>query len=157
MSKLSHFFIGCAYALALTATVARRATGQGSGHLIQVVVGYACGMCSGSFPVSDITVDSTTLRERLIAPGEDDTLRHKPRTRRGQISIADWNAVRDLATKADSEFVGRIGCPGCTDAPIRWVEVHFSDGTRKSVEFDSNGPPTIKKLIDLVDTLRIRR
>jgi hypothetical protein len=130
----------------------------GQQRIAQVVwlrVGHACGMCSGSYSESWITIDSATIATTTIKRGQEDTLEHRPTTHRRRVSPLDWyNLRRFVDSTTLAGFVGRLGCPGCVDMPVDRVEVRLSDGTSKSVEFDlGTGPPAIQKLIMFVDAI----
>lgn len=135
------------------------ASGQGrSSEVVFIRVGSACGMCSGRYSTTMISIEDTTLTLTSIKRGDEDTVRHRPRTERRKLSRADWNDLRQSVDSTTlAAFVGRIGCPGCVDGIVEWVEVGLHDGTRKTVEFDrGRGPPAVTQLIARVEAIANR-
>jgi len=140
--------------LAITPAAAQ----QPSNEIVRIRIGDACGMCSGKYSMSVTSIEGTRVTQTLIERGDEDTVRHRPKTERHRISQQDWDALRqsiDSTTLAG--FVGTIGCPGCTDSSVEWAEVDFADGSKRSVEFDTGaGPPAVTKLIARVEALAPR-
>jgi hypothetical protein len=124
-------------------------------EVVSIRVGDACGMCAGRYSMTSTTVEGTVLTQVLIKRGDEDTLRHKPRIVRRHVSRAEWDALRQsIDSTTINAFVGRIGCPGCTDDIVEWAEVTLRDGTRRTSEFDmGRAPPAIRQLIDRVQSL----
>ena len=71
------------------------------------------------------------------------------------IARKDWGELqRSIDAGVLAAFVGRIGCPGCADEPVEWAEVEFSDGTKKSVSYNSgSAPPQIAALLERIKSI----
>lgn len=58
------------------------------------------------------------------------------------ITKREWDDLQQfLDARVLAAFVGRIGCPGCADEMVEWVEVEFSDGTKKAVSYNEGSAP----------------
>ena len=68
------------------------------------------------------------------------------------ITRKDWDERKNLLdAKVLAAFGGRIGCPGCVDERVEWVEVEFSDGTKRGVAYnEGNAPPLIAALFEKI-------
>ena len=74
---------------------------------------------------------------------------------KASITKKDWDELKNfLDAKVLAAFSGRIGCPGCVDEMVEWVEVEFSDGTKKSVAYnEGNSPPLIAALLQKIRSI----
>lgn len=68
------------------------------------------------------------------------------------IARKDWDELqRFIDAGVLAAFVGRIGCPGCADELVEWVELEFSDGTKKSVSYNEGAAtPQIAALLERI-------
>jgi hypothetical protein len=73
------------------------------------------------------------------------------------IARKDWDELqRSIDAGVLAGFVGRIGCPGCADEQVQWAEVEFSDGTKKSVSYNSGSvPPLIASLLERIKVIGV--
>jgi hypothetical protein len=72
-----------------------------------------------------------------------------------KITRKDWEDLQhSLDATVLATFIGRIGCPGCADGLVEWVEAQFSDGTKKSVSYnDGEAPLAIAALGQKIKTM----
>ena len=107
-------------------------------------VGFCIGYCSKEFVITP---------EKIIYTqgGHDvtDKIKNLP------FSKSSWNELTDLIDfKKFSSLPDRIGCPGCADAPVEWIEITYGDKTKK-IEFEHGDEiPEIKKLILTLQKIR---
>jgi hypothetical protein len=68
------------------------------------------------------------------------------------ITKKDWDELTNFFdARVLAAFSGRIGCPGCVDERVEWVEVEFSDGTKRGVAYnEGNAPPLIAALLQKI-------
>jgi hypothetical protein len=152
-AELGGAYVGMALVAML---LAASASGQGaSSEVVFIRVGDACGMCAGRYSTTITSIEDTTLTRTFIRRGDEDTVRHKPRIEHRKLSRADWDDLRQSVDSTTlAAFVGRIGCPGCADGIVEWVEVGLRNGTRKTVEFEKGlGPPAVRRLVDRVEAI----
>ncbi len=122
-------------------------------HIVRVRTGSYAGMCYGYCVREETTIKpgsivavSRTFSEKRKYP--DVKVKRK-------ITKEDWEGLlHSIDAPALAAFIGRIGCPGCADELVEWVEVQFSDGTKKSVFFNKgNMPPAIAALSLKINTI----
>lgn len=113
--------------------------------IVRVRVGFSSGMCQG-YCDSSTTVEPGSLR--TVTRSLSDKKHYPEMKSEWRITTADWeDLLRFLDAKVLGALTGRIGCPGCADQPVQWAEVHYSDGTKKTVSFNrGEGPPEIVAL-----------
>jgi len=111
-------------------------TGTNSGHCI--------GYCSKEFI---ITPEKITYTES----GRDVS----DKTKDIPFSKSNWNELVDLIdVQKFNSLPDRIGCPGCADAPIEWIEITSGNKTKR-IEFENgNDIPEINKLISVLQKIR---
>ena len=70
-------------------------------------------------------------------------------------SKAKWNELVGLVNfEKFSSLPDRIGCPGCADAPVEWIEITYGAKTKK-IEFErGDSIPEIKDLILSLQEIR---
>ena len=70
-------------------------------------------------------------------------------------SKAKWNELLGLVNfEKFSSLPDRIGCPGCADAPVEWIEITYGTQTKK-IEFErGDNIPEIKDLILALQEIR---
>ena len=72
------------------------------------------------------------------------------------LSTKHWHELEELVNH-DVLFglPDKIGCPGCTDGGTEFIEVEFSDRTKKSVYYE-NTPTEIRALSDKLNALEAK-
>ena len=119
-------------------------TGTYSGHCI--------GYCAKEFIItSEKIVISETGREFVSDAWKD----LPEKTKETSISQKEWNRLIKLVDfQKFKALPDRIGCPGCADAPVEWIEISYGDITKK-IEFE-NGDliPEIDNLIQALQEMR---
>lgn len=120
-------------------------------RIVSIRMTVSSGMCFG-YCSAELSVKDGEAR-LLISSAERDKRKCPDLKVTSDISEKHWNSVVTLVER-DALFAlpDRIGCPGCTDAPIESIEVRFSDKTRKHVAYDVGGAP--KELSALSSNLR---
>jgi len=70
-------------------------------------------------------------------------------------SKSDWNELASLVDfQKFNSMPDSIGCPGCADAPIEWIEITLVDNTKK-IQFEViDDAPEIKNLILALHKIR---
>ena len=70
-------------------------------------------------------------------------------------SKSEWNELIDLVDFEEfNSLPDRIGCPGCADAPVQWIEI-ASGSKAKKIEFENGDePPEIKELVLALEAIR---
>ncbi len=123
-------------------------------QLVRVRIGNACGMCTGPYYESETVAERGSMVSRQLSRGDK---RHYPDMKMNyRITKQDWEALQlFIDASVLAAFVGPIGCPGCVDQPIGWVEVQFSDGTKKSVSYnEGSAPPVIAELLKKIRAIK---
>ena len=121
-------------------------------HILRISYGSSSGMCVG-YCQSETVITPGAIRTRsrtnLSLSGYRDP-DHPDMKSKHKLTAEQWQRAQ-AAIDTDYLFSlpDRIGCPGCVDEPIDWIEVDYSDGTKKSVECNAGGPPT-----DIADKVR---
>jgi TonB family protein len=120
--------------------------------IIRVARGSSGGMSGGG--------DSTVIEPRSVHweqhPAYDWTLKGYPDERRTcTITKQDWEGLRSsIDEKVLIAFNGRTECRACVDLPDSWVEVDFSDGTKKLASLGlSNLSPAIADLLRKINAI----
>jgi hypothetical protein len=70
-------------------------------------------------------------------------------------SESDWNELIDMVDFEEFSLLpDRVGCPGCADAPIEWIEITSGNKTKK-IEFEHGDEiPEIKELALALQAIR---
>lgn len=114
-------------------------------HLVRVRTGSYAGMCMG-------WCDHETIIEpgsmRSISRAFSEKKKYPEIKLNSSITKKDWDDLKNfIDARVLAAFTGRIGCPGCADEMVEWVEVEFSDGTKKSISYNNgSAPPQIAAL-----------
>ncbi len=135
-------FICCSLLVMCQALATRQPTRQLDGtDIIQVEIGEACGRCT--MPAENIIV----VRPQVLA-WITRLFGNEPQKSEYLINTENWDQVQSsIDSKVLSELVGQVGCPGCADEIVEWVEVQFQDGTKKSISYNrGSAPPEIAAL-----------
>jgi TonB family protein len=120
--------------------------------IVRVTRGSTGGVSGGG--------DSTVIEPRSVhweqRPSYDWTLNGFPDERRTcPITKQDWEGLgSSIDEKVLAAFTGQTSCSACVDLPERWVQVDFSDGTKKHASLGlSNLPPAIENLLRKIDAI----
>ena len=116
--------------------------------------GFCLGYCFTDFTItSDEIVYSQTGREFVSDSWED--LPEKTTT--VPISQEEWSELVDAVDfQKFNSLPDKIGCPGCADAPVEWIEISFG-GKTKRIEFEARDSiPEITSLIIKLQEIRNR-
>lgn len=116
-------------------------TGTSAGHCI--------GYCAKEFTITSDRIVLTQNGRDFVSDEWSDLLE---KTNESQMSQTEWNELVGLIDfNQFSSLPDKIGCPGCADAPVEWIEISL-DGKTKRIEFE-NGDK-IPEISDLMDALR---
>jgi hypothetical protein len=109
--------------------------------VVRVRMGTYAGMCIG-WCDSETTIDSKSIVVVNKSPG--DPRRYPELKMTTSITKQDWNDVLDsVDASVLSAMNGRTGCPGCADEQVQWLEVEFSDGTKKGISYNQGTGPRV--------------
>jgi hypothetical protein len=109
--------------------------------VVRVRLGTYAGMCIG-WCDNETSIDSKSIVVVNKSPG--DPKRYPEQKMTTLITKKDWNDVQNsVDATVLSAMNGRIGCPGCVDQPVQWVEVEFSDGTKKGISYNRGSGPQV--------------
>lgn len=106
--------------------------------------GFCIGYCSKEFVISSENIVYTQS-------GRDVS----DRTKEFPFSESSWDRLIDLVDfQKFQSLPDKIGCPGCADAPVEWIEISYDDKTKK-IEFEKgDNIPEIKELILTLQEIR---
>ena len=106
--------------------------------------GFCIGYCSKEFIITPEKITYT-------ASGRD----VPDKTKEIPSSKSTWNELIDLIdVQKFNSLPDRVGCPGCTDAPVEWIEITFGSKVKR-IEFESGDSiPEINKLILALQKIR---
>jgi hypothetical protein len=109
--------------------------------VVRVRMGTYAGMCIG-WCDSETTIDSKSIVVVNKSPGEP---RRYPELKMTTlITRKDWNDVQNsVDASVLSAMNGHTGCPGCADEQVQWIEVEFSDGTKKGISYNQGTGPRV--------------
>ena len=116
--------------------------------------GHCIGYCSKEFVVTPEKIIYSQNGQDFVS-GEWAELLEK--TKETQFSQTEWNELTDLIDFEQlSSIPDKIGCPGCVDAPVEWIEISHN-GKTKRIEFENGAKiPEISKLIVSLQEIRNR-
>jgi len=121
-------------------------TGTNSGHCI--------GYCFKEFIITpEKVVYSQNGREFVLDEWSDlpEKIKQVPITQREWVELVDLVDFQQFNSLPD-----KIGCPGCADAPVEWIEISY-DGKTKKIEFEYEDKiPEITNLIVALQEIRNR-
>jgi hypothetical protein len=143
------FFVAGLMAGTLTAQQAPQVDPSPDAHLVRVRTGSYAGMCIGYCDHETIIEPGSV---RSVSRSFSEKKKYPEVKMKASITKKDWDELKNfLDAKVLAAFSGRIGCPGCVDEMVEWVEVEFSDGTKKSVAYnEGNSPPLIEALLQKI-------
>lgn len=122
-------------------------------HIVRVRSGYSNGWCPSGYCETETTVEPglvITINRALSDKKKYPNIKVQHR-----ITKEAWNQLQSAVdAKIRTAFADSVGCPGCADQPMEWLEVQFANGTKKSVIFSSgNAPPGLAKLLRTIKTI----
>ena len=109
--------------------------------------GFCVGYCSTSFTITPEQI----IILKTGATGEGPLL---DQATQAQFSEKDWNRIVDsIDFQKFVTLPNKIGCPGCADAPVNWIEI--SDGNQtKKIEYENQDDiPEIKQLRTILEEI----
>ena len=112
---------------------------------------FCLGYCSKEFIITDQKITYTNSGQYS---GIDST--DLPEiTKEVPFSNNDWNNLVSLIDFEEFRLLpNKIGCPGCADAPIDWIEITYDDETKR-IEFErGDETPEIKELVLTLQAIR---
>jgi hypothetical protein len=112
-------------------------------------------MCIG-WCDNETSIDSRSIVEISKSPG--DPKRHPEQKMTTSITKQDWIDVQNsVDATVLSAMNARVGCPGCVDEQVQWVEVEFSDGTKKGIAYyQGTGPRAIADFLTKLGAIESR-
>jgi len=106
--------------------------------------GFCRGYCSEEFIITPEKITYTQSGHEV-----PDKTKYIP------FSKSSWNELVDLVNfQKINSLPDRIGCPGCADAPVEWIQIESGNKTKK-IEFENgDNIPEIKELILALQKIR---
>ena len=116
--------------------------------------GHCIGYCAKEFLITPDKIIFTQNGRNFVSGVWLDLLE---KSKQSQLSQTEWNELLGLIDfNQFSSLPDKIGCPGCADAPVMWIEISL-DGKTKRIEFENgDNIPEISKLIDALQEIRNR-
>jgi len=107
--------------------------------LVLVRTGSYAGMCVG-YCDHQTTIGPKSIR--LVTRAFDDKAKYPDMESKRAITKKDWETLEaSIDAKVLAALDVRTGCPGCADEVVNWVEVEFSDGTKKRGAYNAGTEP----------------
>jgi hypothetical protein len=108
-------------------------------HVLSIRYGWFSGMCYG-YCSEELNV--STGDAVLMKTASSEKSKYRDLRVAGNVSPKHWRELAQLADYQNFDGVPeRIGCPGCVDEPVEYIEVRYSDRTTKSVTYNAGGAP----------------
>lgn len=119
-----------------------------------VYAGHCIGYCTKEFTITPEKIIFSQNGRDFVSGEWLDILE---KTKETQFSQTEWNELLDLIDfKQFNSLPNKIGCTGCADAPVEWIEISY-DGITKKIEFENEDKiPEISKLIVALQEIRNR-
>ncbi len=109
--------------------------------------GFCIGYCSTSFI---ITPDHITI----LKTGSTRETQLLDQAIQVQFSEKDWNRIIDsIDFQKFVTLPDKIGCPGCADAPVNWIEISDGNQTKKIEYENQDNIPEIKQLRAILEEI----
>ncbi|NJK77742.1 MAG: hypothetical protein HC944_01515 [Nanoarchaeota archaeon] len=116
-------------------------TGTNAGHCI--------GYCAKEFTITPTNIVYSQTGHDFVS---DEWLDLPEKTKVTKFSQAQWDELVGLIDfKKFNSLPDKIGCPGCADAPVEWIEISYNGKTKK-IEFES--ADKIPQIADLITVLQ---
>jgi hypothetical protein len=114
--------------------------------------GHCIGYCTKEFTITPEKI-FYFQNGRDFVSGEWLDLPEK--TTESQLSQTEWSKLINLVDFPKfNSLPDKIGCPGCADAPVEWIEISYG-GKTKRIEFEHEDKiPEIAKLITTLQEIR---
>jgi len=116
--------------------------------IVRVRTGHICGWRT-TYNESEVILEGewmTTVSRSGTSDNSGVTMRYK-------VKKEDWEEFRrSIDARVLAALTGGLDCPGCADQPVEWVEVQFSDGTKRSVSY--NAGSVSEPIADLLQKIR---
>jgi hypothetical protein len=114
--------------------------------------GYCIGYCTKEFTINPEKIIFSQNGREFVSEEWTDLVE---KTKETQLSQSEWDKLIDLIDfQKFNSLPDRIGCPGCADAPVEWIEISSGDTTKK-IEFENGDAiPEIKNLIQALQEIR---
>ena len=127
-------------------------------HIVRVRTESACGWCSGGNGYHETETIIEPGRFIIINRSDYDKKKYPDIESDYKITKRNWEdlqrAIDAKVLDAIDAFAKTPGCPGCADEPTGWIEVQFSDGTKKAVAYNQGGePPQLLPLMQGISAL----
>ncbi len=116
--------------------------------------GHCIGYCTKEFIITPEKIIFSQNGHDFVSGEWSDLLE---KTKVTQMSQTEWGKLIDLIDfQQFNSLPDKIGCPGCADAPVEWIEISYDDKTKK-IEFEHEDKiPEISKLIIALQEIRNR-
>lgn len=113
--------------------------------------GFCLGYCSKEFVITDEKITYTSSGRYSGIDSSD----HPEITKEIPFSNDDWNNLVALVDFEEFRLLpNKIGCPGCADAPVEWIEITHGDEIKK-IEFERGDEiPEIKEIVLALQAIR---
>ena len=146
------FFIAGLMVGAVSAKQAPRSDSPSIARVVRIRTGSYAGMCIG-WCASETIIEHGSIRRFSRAFSEKK--KYAEMKTKYAITKREWDDLQNaIDANVLAAFTGRIGCPGCADEMVEWVEVEFSDGTKKSLSYnEGNEPQPITTLMQNIKTI----
>jgi hypothetical protein len=141
-------------------------TGQQNGlpvHAVSIRFAQWVGFCGGCYCGAEVEASPqgvTLFKNALRECQQQNPRKYRDFRVHADISGKHWKELEQLAGK-DTLFAlpNSTGCASCVDGIDELVEVRFSDGTKKSVQYPAGTPPKeikalCEKLLSLLHKLQ---
>lgn len=114
--------------------------------------GHCIGYCAKEFM---ITSDKITFTQNGHDFVSDKWVDLHEKIKESQLSQTEWNELIDLIDFHQfSSLPDKIGCPGCADAPVEWIEISYDDKIKR-IEFENGDKiPEISEFIVALKEIR---
>ena len=102
-------------------------------EIVRVRTGHICGWCT-TYSETEVILEG----EWMTTVSRSDTSNNSGVTVKYKVKKEDWQELRrSIDARVLAASSGALGCPGCADQPVEWLEVQFSDGTKRSVSYNA--------------------
>jgi len=125
-------------------------------RIVRVRTGISCGWCTGNYDDHEATIESGSIVR--VNRSSSDRKAYPDIETKYRITKRDWVDLQHfIDARVLAAFNDRTGCPGCADESVVWVEVQFSDGTKKSVAYNQGEEtPPIAALLQKISLIQAK-